>query len=73
MIASMITGGTQTHLLQVFRFLDRARYRPRLFCLRDRGDLIPHVRALEVEVRTFGMSGTLRSPGANGHSCAETW
>jgi glycosyltransferase involved in cell wall biosynthesis len=61
-IASMITGGTQTHLLQVLRFLDRARYRPRLFCLRDRGDLIPHARALEVEVRTFGMTGTLRSP-----------
>lgn len=61
-IASMITGGTQTHLLQVLRFLDRSRYRPRLFCLRDRGDLIPHARALEVDVRTFGMSGTLRSP-----------
>jgi len=62
-IASMITGGTQTHLLQVLRFLDRARYRPRLFCLRDRGDLIPQARSLGVEVSTFGMSGTLKSPG----------
>ena len=62
-IASMITGGTQTHLLQVLRFLDRGRYRPRLYCLRDRGDLIPHARALDVEVTTFGMSGTLKSPG----------
>lgn len=61
-IASMITGGTQTHLLQVLRFLDRTRYRPLLYCLRDRGDLIPHARALDVEVRTFGMTGTLRSP-----------
>jgi glycosyltransferase involved in cell wall biosynthesis len=61
-IASMITGGTQTHLLQVLRFLDRARYRPRLFCLRDDGDLVPRARALEVEVSAFGMTGTLRSP-----------
>jgi len=60
-IASLITGGTQTHLLQVLRFLDRSRYRPRLFCLRDGGDLIPHARDLDVDVRTFGMSGTLRS------------
>src|SRR5512139_3749213 len=62
-IASMITGGTQTHLLQVLRFLDRGRYRPRLYCLRDHGDLIPHARALDVDVTTFGMSGTLKSPG----------
>jgi glycosyltransferase involved in cell wall biosynthesis len=61
-IASMITGGTQTHLLQVLRFLDRARYRPHLFCLRDGGDLAPHARALEVDVSSFGMTGTLRSP-----------
>jgi glycosyltransferase involved in cell wall biosynthesis len=61
-IASMITGGTQTHLLQVLRFLDRTRFRPRLFCLRDRGDLIPHARALDVDVATFGLSGSLKSP-----------
>jgi glycosyltransferase involved in cell wall biosynthesis len=61
-VASMITGGTQTHLLQVFRFLDRRRHVPRLFCLRDEGNLIPDARALDVEVSTFGMSGTLRSP-----------
>jgi glycosyltransferase involved in cell wall biosynthesis len=62
-IASMITGGTQTHILQVLRFLDRTRYRPRLFCLRSRGELIPSAQALDVEVNTFGMAGTLKSPG----------
>lgn len=62
-VASMITGGTQTHLLQVFRFLDRHRHRPSLFCLRDDGDLIPQARSLDVDVTTFGMAGTLRSPG----------
>ncbi|TFH30341.1 MAG: glycosyltransferase, partial [Myxococcales bacterium] len=61
-VASMITGGTQTHLLQVFRFLNRDRYQPRLFCLRDRGDLIPQARAHSVDVTTFSMTGSLRSP-----------
>ncbi len=62
-IASMITGGTQTHLLQVFRFLDRSRFQPHLFCLRDEGNLIAAVRDLDVPVQTFGMKGTLREPG----------
>ena len=59
-IASMITGGTQTHLLQLFRFLDRSRYRPHLFCLRDGGDLAGVARELDVPVRSFAMRGTLR-------------
>ena len=61
-IASMITGGTQTHLLQVFATLDRARYRPRLFCLRSGGDLLAATRALGVEVESFDMAATLKSP-----------
>jgi len=61
-IASMITGGTQTHLLQVFRFLDRSRFRPLLFVLRDGGDLLATAREAGVETRTFGIGGSLRSP-----------
>lgn len=61
-IASMITGGTQTHLLQVFRFLDRSRFRPVLFALRDSGDLLPAARASGVDVHTFGMGGSLKDP-----------
>ena len=61
-IASMITGGTQTHLLQVFRFLDRSRFRPVLFALRDGGNLLEVVRQAGVEVRTFGMGGSLKNP-----------
>jgi glycosyltransferase involved in cell wall biosynthesis len=61
-IASMITGGTQTHLLQVFRHLDRERFRPVLFALRDGGDLLATARDAGVEVRTFGMGGSLRDP-----------
>jgi glycosyltransferase involved in cell wall biosynthesis len=61
-IASMITGGTQTHLLQVLRVLDRDRYRPHLYCLRDKGNLIDVARSLGVDVTTFGMQGSLRQP-----------
>lgn len=61
-IASMITGGTQTHLLQVLRFLDRSRFAPSLFVLRDAGDLLDQGRGLDLPVRTFGMGGSLRDP-----------
>ncbi len=61
-VASMITGGTQTHLLQVLRHVDRSRFTPHLYCLRDSGDLIETARALDVEVTTYGMRGSLRSP-----------
>jgi glycosyltransferase involved in cell wall biosynthesis len=61
-IGSMITGGTQTHLLQVFRFLDRTRFAPHLYCLRTGGDLVPAVRALDVPVTCLGLRGTLRDP-----------
>jgi len=60
-IASMITGGTQTHLLQVFRLLDRSRFRPVLFTLRDGGDLLAEAARAGVEVHTFGMSGSLKN------------
>ena len=61
-IADMIVGGTQTHLLQVFRFLDRRRWRPHLFCLRDGGALVSAARDLGVDVTTFGMHGSLKHP-----------
>lgn len=61
-VASMKTGGTQTHLLQVLRFIDRSRFRPHLYCLRDQGDLIDAARDLDVDVRTFSMAGSLKSP-----------
>ncbi len=58
----MITGGSQTHLLQVFRFIDRSRFAPSLFVLRDAGNLLDQARSLGLPVRTFGMGGTLRDP-----------
>jgi glycosyltransferase involved in cell wall biosynthesis len=61
-VASMVTGGTQTHLLQVFRFLDRTRFTPHLYCLRSGGDLVPAARALDVPTTCLGLRGTLRDP-----------
>lgn len=58
----MITGGTQTHLLQVFRSLDRSLWTPHLFCLRDQGNLIETARSLNVATTTFGMRGGLKHP-----------
>ena len=49
-IKSMVMGGSQTHLLQVFRFLDRARFAPVLYCLTGDGVLVEAVRALDVPV-----------------------
>lgn len=60
-VASMHTGGTQTHLLQVLRLLDRERFAPHVFALRDEGDLLSRVAALDVPVATLGMSGGLGS------------
>ena len=60
-IGSMIVGGTQTHLLQVFRFLDRDRFRPHLFVLRDGGGLVSQAEELDVPVRSFGMRGAAGS------------
>ncbi len=61
-IASMIVGGTQTHLLQVFRFLDRSAFSPHLVCLRSDGTLLDAVRELEVPVTTLGVSGSMKHP-----------
>ena len=51
-IKAMIVGGTQTHLLQVLRLLDRNRFDPLLFCLRGEGELLDAVRSLGVPVIT---------------------
>jgi glycosyltransferase involved in cell wall biosynthesis len=51
-IKSMIVGGSQTHLTQVFRFLDRQRFEPVLYCLAGEGVLLDNVRALGVPVVT---------------------
>ncbi len=51
-IKSMRVGGSQTHLTQVLRFLDRRRFDPVLYCLSGEGVLLDTVRSLGVPVIT---------------------
>jgi glycosyltransferase involved in cell wall biosynthesis len=49
-IKEMVMGGSQTHLLQVLRLIDRKRFAPMFFCLTGEGALLDPVRALDVPV-----------------------
>jgi glycosyltransferase involved in cell wall biosynthesis len=51
-IKSMPVGGSQTHLLQVLRLLDRQRFEPVLYCLSGQGALLDSVRELDIPVQT---------------------
>lgn len=61
-IKSMITGGSQTHLTQVLRFLDRNRFDPVLYCLSGEGVLLDSVCALGVPVVTPGAGLSFKGP-----------
>ncbi|MBI3782732.1 MAG: glycosyltransferase [Deltaproteobacteria bacterium] len=47
-IKEMVVGGSQTHLRQVLRLLDRERFAPVLVCLTGKGVLLDDVRAMGV-------------------------
>ena len=55
-IAWMEMGGSQTHLMQVFRLLDRSRFEPMLYCLTGRGPLLDQTRELGLPVFDGEMS-----------------
>lgn len=59
-VARMDLGGTQTHLLQVLRLLDRDRFCPMLYCLTGDGALLPTVRDLGVPVIDGAMRNGFR-------------
>jgi glycosyltransferase involved in cell wall biosynthesis len=65
-IKSMEMGGSQTHLLQVLRLLDRRCFDPVLYCLTGEGVLQENVRALDVPV----IDGGARSGFKGRHSLA---
>lgn len=62
-ITWMEMGGTQTHLLQVLRLLDRDRFVPSLYCLTGRGALLDAAREAGVPVCDGGMAAGFRSVG----------
>ena len=49
-IKEMEMGGSQTHLTQVLRLLDRNRFEPILYCLTGRGALLDAVRPLGLPI-----------------------
>jgi glycosyltransferase involved in cell wall biosynthesis len=55
-------GGTENHLMQLFAHLDRRRFAPALYLLREHGELIETVRELDVPVYAGNMKGSLLSP-----------
>lgn len=63
-VAWMEVGGSQTHLLQVLRLLDRDRFDPVLYCLTGRGALLPAAEAIGARVVSGGMENGFRPPAA---------
>ena len=63
-ITWMEMGGSQTHLLQVLRLLDRDRFAPMLYCLTGRGALLDAARQTGVQVYDGGVRGGFKSPSA---------
>jgi glycosyltransferase involved in cell wall biosynthesis len=59
----MDVGGSQTHLIQVLRLLDRARFEPILCCLTGKGALLDTARETGTRVVSGGLGG-LKSPRA---------
>ena len=58
----MEVGGSQTHLLQVLRLMDRTCFDPTLCVLTGRGSLLETARGVGVPVLDGGVRGGFRSP-----------
>lgn len=63
-INRMDVGGSQTHLLQVLRLLDRDRFEPLLCCLSGEGSLLEEARQIGVPVLNGGMGAIKSVAGA---------
>jgi glycosyltransferase involved in cell wall biosynthesis len=61
----MDVGGSQTHLVQVLRLLDRRRFEPMLCCLSGQGALLETAKQTGATVVSVGL-GRLKSPAALG-------
>jgi glycosyltransferase involved in cell wall biosynthesis len=61
----MDVGGSQTHLVQVLRLLDRRRFEPLLCCLSGKGALLETAGQTGATVISVGL-GRLKSPAALG-------
>ncbi len=57
----LATGGTQRHLLEVLRFLDRTRFQPLVISAKSGGELADAIRDLGVELIDLGLGERLLS------------
>ena len=64
-ITWMEMGGSQTHLMQVFRLLDRTRFEPILYCLSGRGNLMDAVRDIGIPVHSGDLTGLKSARGVS--------
>jgi glycosyltransferase involved in cell wall biosynthesis len=62
-IKSMVVGGSQTHLVQVLRLLDRSRFDPVLYCLTNEGVLLERVHDLGVRVEAPAAAAGFKGAG----------
>jgi glycosyltransferase involved in cell wall biosynthesis len=62
-IKEMEMGGSQTHLMQVLRLLDRSRFQPVLYCLTGKGALLDATGALGVPIRTPAAAASFKGFG----------
>jgi glycosyltransferase involved in cell wall biosynthesis len=69
-IKSMEMGGSQTHLTQVLRLLDRSRFDPVLYCLTGQGVLLDAARSVGVPVRTPAAGASFKGFGLVGRVAA---
>ncbi|MCC6850554.1 MAG: glycosyltransferase [Deltaproteobacteria bacterium] len=57
----LVRGGTQRHLLEVLRLIDRARFAPIVICAKGHGPLGDEVRAAEVPLVELGLGPSMAS------------
>ena len=60
----LITGGTQRHLQQVLRHLDRARFDVRVYTIKPGGEVADEIAASGVQVESIDVGSTLARPRA---------
>lgn len=61
-ISHLKVGGTQQHLWEVLRRLDRSRFSPRVYCLKRHGAMVNEIERLGVEVEDLAIGNSLVAP-----------
>ncbi len=61
-VGNFSVGGTERHLVEVWRRLDRNRFTLQIACFRREGRLLPEVEALKLPVRELGVGRSIYGP-----------